>query len=773
MTAQVFANRALKRIDDLFAPPFQYGQHQCYTLVTVGQPTTAPTKYRFGSFELDRNTGELRKRGIKLNLQTQPYRVLCLLLDNPGEVIPRDTLCNTLWPEDTFVEFERSLNAAIAKLRRILSDSAENPRFVETVARHGYRFIAPVQIEAPANASRSPESAEDNPAGAAPAPISHQGRFAASIATAIVLLLAIVATLVIQTRRSLPEHYTVMRRITSDRGLTRDPTVSPDGAMLAYASDREGRGNLNIWVQQLSGGAAVRLTNFEADDHQPSFSPDGTQIVFRSERAGGGVYVVPTLGGESRLIAQDGRDPSFSPDGKWIVYWTGNVTYDSLNAGSVFVIPSRGGAPERLNSDIEVGMPVWAPDSTHLLVVKRAPDYVWSIISRTGRTDVDTGALQRLRQQGFALDINAGNLPRVTQWIGSELIFSARFHDSVNVWSIPISTRSWRIEGAARRLTSGADIEDSAYLLRDRRLVFAGLSRSANLWSLDLGWHGGRPLASGLRRLTDKTSLEQFASISNDGKYVVFSSTRSGTPQVLCRNLSSGEETPVGRSDELQEHPEISHDGSLIAYSNDDGEVVVPRSSPALVESVCHQCGWVWDWSPDNQRFLYNDLAPAWGIRSFDIKSAKQVQVLSSRNGLLYQARFSPDGKWIVFGQQIRYSTSRLFIAPLHNGVAGPETEWIPIADETGWCDKPRWSPDGKLIYFISHRDGYGCLWAQLISPQTRRPAGPPFNIAHFHSARLSMMNVGTGLLELGVAKDKIVFNLGEVTGNIWAASTK
>jgi DNA-binding winged helix-turn-helix (wHTH) protein len=97
----------------------------------VGQPVSAPAKYRFGTFELDRGTAELRKRGTRVKLQEQPYRIICLLLDNPGEVITRETLCAVLWPEDTFVEFERSLNAAIAKLRQTLGDSAENPRFIE------------------------------------------------------------------------------------------------------------------------------------------------------------------------------------------------------------------------------------------------------------------------------------------------------------------------------------------------------------------------------------------------------------------------------------------------------------------------------------------------------------------------------------------------------------------------------------------------------------------------------------------------------------------
>jgi len=102
--------------------------------------------YRFGVFELDREAMELRKRGVLIKLQDQPFRILCALLDAPGEIVSRETLKAVLWPEETFVEFERSINAAVAKLRQSLGDSAENPRFIETLARRGYRFLAPVEV---------------------------------------------------------------------------------------------------------------------------------------------------------------------------------------------------------------------------------------------------------------------------------------------------------------------------------------------------------------------------------------------------------------------------------------------------------------------------------------------------------------------------------------------------------------------------------------------------------------------------------------------------
>ena len=104
---------------------------------------------RFGLFELDLSAGELRKSGVRLRLQGQPFQVLALLLERAGEVVTREELQQKLWPSDTFVDFDHSLNTAINKVREALGDSASSPRYVETLARRGYRFIAPVQPDPP------------------------------------------------------------------------------------------------------------------------------------------------------------------------------------------------------------------------------------------------------------------------------------------------------------------------------------------------------------------------------------------------------------------------------------------------------------------------------------------------------------------------------------------------------------------------------------------------------------------------------------------------
>src|SRR5579864_9687206 len=120
----------------------------------MGPPSSPQRTRRFGLFEFDARSGDLRKQGRKVRLEGQPVRILIKLLDRPGELITREELQRELWPADTFVNFEQSLNAAVKRLRHALGDSPDNSRFVETLARRGYRFIAPVSHPAGALASQ-------------------------------------------------------------------------------------------------------------------------------------------------------------------------------------------------------------------------------------------------------------------------------------------------------------------------------------------------------------------------------------------------------------------------------------------------------------------------------------------------------------------------------------------------------------------------------------------------------------------------------------------
>src|SRR5712692_567364 len=239
-------------------------------------------------------------------------------------------------------------------------------------------------------------------AGASPRP-----RFSAfTVATALMVVAAVAGVTWWLSRSSkAPAEHLKLTRLTADSGLTTDPALSPDGKLVAYASDRSGEGNLDIWVQQISDGKARRLTRHEADDREPAFSPDGSSIVFRSEREGGGVYVISTLGneGEERFIAPKGRHPRFSPDGKQVAYTVGAAgsPLGSPGMGSIFVVASTGGPPRQLATGfVTAAWPVWSPDGKRLLFLGRhEPEgNNWWVMPLDGGSAVKTGALDVWRR---------------------------------------------------------------------------------------------------------------------------------------------------------------------------------------------------------------------------------------------------------------------------------------------------------------------------------------------------------------------------------------
>ena len=139
------------------------------------QPDLRPTRrYRFGAFEADSATGELRRNGVRVRLHAQPFQVLAMLLERPGEMLTREEISRALWPEGTFVDYEHGVNSAVNRLRDALGDKASNPRFVETLARRGYRFVAPVERIVPNETALEPPLAESSTAAEAN---SQQGIF--------------------------------------------------------------------------------------------------------------------------------------------------------------------------------------------------------------------------------------------------------------------------------------------------------------------------------------------------------------------------------------------------------------------------------------------------------------------------------------------------------------------------------------------------------------------------------------------------------------------
>jgi WD40 repeat protein len=211
-----------------------------------------------------------------------------MLLERPGELVTREELRSRLWP-DTIVDFEHNLNTAVNKIREVLGDSAEIPRFVETLPRRGYRFIAPVNGIRPAESSSNKGTA----AGAKNLQAPSRAWLAWGLLAAL-LLIAFVGSFTYKTLHNVPSTPRTLTRVTFDDGLQFGATWSPDGHYIAYSSDRGGK--LDIWVQQISGGDPIQITKGPGDNWAPNWSPDGKYIAFRSDEGIGGLFIVPALG---------------------------------------------------------------------------------------------------------------------------------------------------------------------------------------------------------------------------------------------------------------------------------------------------------------------------------------------------------------------------------------------------------------------------------------------------------------------------------------------
>ena len=316
-----------------------------------------------------------------------------------------------------------------------------------------------------------------------------------------------------------PTRGPVLTRLTSDVGLSTQPVVSPKGDLLAYASDRSGDGNLDIWVQQIGGGQPLRLTRNEADDDEPAFSPDGTRIAFHSGRDGGGIYVVPALGGEERLIARQGRGPKFSPNGTQILYWIGR------DFGKAFIVPSLGGAPRPVRPEFySVRNPVWSPDGKWILFhgskdrneLIESESYDWWASESNGGALVRTGAVSLLRREGLA---PPGRVFIPDIWLAenSGVVFSARLGDTTNLWRLAISFASGRVSGVPQRLTFGTGMEVSASAGTANSLVFASLNNNTDVWGLPIDAEHGK-IRGELHQWTNNPAADGQPSLSSDGK---------------------------------------------------------------------------------------------------------------------------------------------------------------------------------------------------------------------------------------------------------------
>jgi len=551
---------------------------------------------------------------------------------------------------------------------------------------------------------------------------------------------------------------------TSDSGLNLAPAISPDGKLVAYASDREGNASLAIWTRRFDSGKPVRLTAGEFNETDPDFSPDGRLIAYRSERDGGGIYLSPVGGGgQPKLIAKAGSKPRFSPDGKWIAFFTVNASDEdtsSVSFGRIFVVPAGGGEPRRIQSSFpDARYPVWAPDGTRLLFAGTRQDGVkdWWLSPIGDGEAARTHALDWLNKSLKGI----GNPDR---WWGESIFFSAAEGTDMHVWALPISPATMQATGPPQRLTNGQDQEQQIAVGAGGRLLFTGLHFSSDIWSLPIDTNRAEVMGN-LTPLTNDGLRAQLPSVARDGSRMVYVSNRSGARDVWVRDMTGKSDVAVTSFRQIGYRPILAPDGHRLIYSslvNGKCTVVAQDLEAPVRPSELKGCFSVSDWSPDGSSLLTFRSQLANTVDVMKIATGERQTALSYQAGNLWGSRFSPDGHWIAFTGATAVR-KRIFVAPWR-GAPVSEREWTQVSPENS--GDPAWSPDGNVLYFQSKRDGFLCVWAQRLGPG-KKPSGEPIAIQHLHAAAMGIGFLSANEFSIAVVKDRLILTLGRSAGNL------
>ena len=575
-----------------------------------------------------------------------------------------------------------------------------------------------------------------------------------------------------------------LSQITRDAGITLDPALSPDGKLLAYASDRQGEGDLNIWVEQLAGGEPIRLTKHAADDFGPSFSPDGSQIVFESDRDGGGIYVVSALGGNPRRVAGKGSGPRFSPDGASISFERTEVdTAAARFYQAIYVASASGGPARRVDINLaSAAAPVWSPDGKYLLFTGSAepsgfglrPKMDWWTVPVEGGAAVPLGArdlfLQRDIQQMFQQRFISPH-----QWVadGNYVLFHAASGGGAsNLWRVQISADGRRLIGEPQRLTSGTGEQDPS-ATQDGRIAFVNAIQDWDIWKLPIDAN-----AAGVRgepeRVISGLSRDVIPSIPADARTLIYTSDRAGNDDIWLRDLATGRDTPITVSDTGEYRGEISPDGSRVVFNrreNDQTSLYVKDLATETEKRVLEGISSLMGWMPGGKKVLYYTPSPNVVFRVVDVDTGHVSDVglehPEYRSGSL---RYSPRGDWLAFNLNLGASSGRsgIYVARVENRQPLEHSQWVEITSGRS-NGHPWWSPDGNTIYFLSNRDEFACIWTQPLDAATKRPKGPLKVLRHLHG-RQRIGPAAPALFGFAMTTDALYFPAFESRGNIWLA---
>jgi Tol biopolymer transport system component/DNA-binding winged helix-turn-helix (wHTH) protein len=651
--------------------------------VSTVPDSQSPAIVRFDVFEIDLQAGVLRKEGRKVKVQEQPFRVLSLLLQRPGQVVTRDELREQLWPADTFVDFDHGLNSAVARLREALGDSADKPRFIETIAKRGYRFIAVLEASRRPDANSSAE-AEDS----APKPIDRgnlvRRRLVASLGLAVVCV-TVVALVYPKTPAPSQDKIEVVP-LSGLHGFQATPAFSPDGTLVAFRQS-DGASKAGIYAAAVGGEKAVQLTS-DMGDCCPTWSPDSRQIAFSRYSDGVlSILSIPVLGGrEHRLYRGQesmGGGLSWSPDGNYIAYVaspSGDRTRSSISFLSLADYSTReitSPPPGYLDRS-----PMFSPDGKRLAFIR--------------------STIAGVSNDIYVMSTGGGKPKRLTfdrrpimgspAWTADsrEIIFSSDRGVAIGLWRVS-ATGCVPVPVAG---PVGEAVWPSIPTNGKHNLVYEQGVFKSNIWRLDLrdpAHHDRAPFPI-VSEKGDKMRPE----LSPDGKKVAFESNRLGFWDLWTCEIEKGDCNQITSLHGTAGRARWSPDGRYIAFEFHPSEhseiylVEVAGGVPHLVPTIPGADNLSPSWSRDG-KWLY--FASKTGTESFQIwkmpvqggaplKLTRQggISAVESSDGrYLYYSKFEEGGVWrmAVEGRE--------------------ETKVLDIGGD-GW---PNWALSSEGIYFL------------------------------------------------------------------------
>ena len=471
---------------------------------------------RFGVFELNLSAGELRKSGVRIKLQEQPRRILEMLLDHRGQIVSRDEIRDRLWPAGISVDFDRSLNTAVNKVREALGDSAQTPRFIETIPRRGYRFIAPVEpLE---NPEQMPQAAQ-----------KRRHRLTLWL-TGCLLLLG--ATVVWQWERSRTEPLQVEPRpLTSYPGIEVHASFSPDGSQVAFSWNGEREDNFDVYVKSIGAERPRRITTAAEPDLSPAWSPRGDLIAFARMRGdAASVYLAPATGGpERRLMDLHFPFPivhyvpaqiAWLPDGESL------VAPDQEGNGrppALFVWSIKTGQKRQLTSP---PMESFGDSSPSV-----SPDGRFLLFSRGALADPRLyRASMAAPERAVAVNAQGVNL-RGGVWSngGRAIVAVGGAQHSTGLWLLSVGGQRPPVPLVKYPADQPAASASS------RHLAYTRAEWDANIWrfSIKEGPRSARPFIT-------STYLDHLPDLSPNGDRVAFVSTRSGSQGLYVCDQEGG-----------------------------------------------------------------------------------------------------------------------------------------------------------------------------------------------------------------------------------------